>query len=133
MYLQEPVEIKVGEPYYDSIFTGPKRRLVEKQDTYQYIPLLSSLQSLLSDRSVMDQIEQCQHRFHKDGIMEDVCDAKCFSEHPLFSSDPLALQLIMFYDELELCNPLGTHVKKHKLAVVLYTHSSKAPFLTTHD
>ena len=27
----------------------------------------------------------------------------------------------MFYDELELCNPLGTHVKKHKLAVVLYT------------
>ena len=52
IYLQEPVEIKIGEPYYDSSFTGAKRRLVEKQDTYQYIPLLSSLQSLLSDPSV---------------------------------------------------------------------------------
>ena len=64
-----PVEIKIGEPYYDSSFTGAKRRLVEKQYTYQYIPLLSSLQSLLSDPSVMDEVEQCQHRVHTDGII----------------------------------------------------------------
>ena len=119
--LQEPVEIEVGDPYYTTIFTGSKRRLVQKRDTYQYIPLLSSLHTLLSDPSVMEQVEQCQHRVRTDGIMEDVCDGKYFREHPLFSTDPLALQLITFYDELELCNPLGTHVKKHKLAIVLYT------------
>ena len=61
LHIQEPVEINIGDPYYDSVFTGAKRRLVEKQDSYQYVPLLSSLRSLLSDPSVMDQVEQCQH------------------------------------------------------------------------
>ena len=69
----------------------------------------------------MDQVEQCQHRVQTDGNMEDICDGNHFREHPLFSTDPSTLQLIIFYDELELCNPLGTHVKKHKLAIVLYT------------
>lgn len=50
--------------------------------------------------------------------MEDFCDGKRFKSHPVFSNDPYALQII---DELELCNPLGTHVKKHKLAIVLFT------------
>ena len=34
---------------------------------------------------------------------------------------------IAFYDELELCNPLGTHVKKHKLGIVLFTLSNIHP------
>ena len=29
--------------------------------------------------------------------------------------DPLALQIMLFYDELELCNPLGSSTKVHKL------------------
>ena len=53
--------MKVGEPYYKAVFTGVKRRLIEKQDTYQYVPLLSSLHSLLSDPTVMDQVAQSQH------------------------------------------------------------------------
>ena len=89
LHIQEPVEINIGDPYYDSVFTGAKRRLVEKQDSYQYVPLLSSLRSLLSDPSVMDQVEQCQHYIRTDGIIEDVCDGKCFKEYPLFSTDPL--------------------------------------------
>ena len=50
-----------------------------------------------------------------------MCDGSVFQTHPLFSSDPSAVQIIAFFDELELCNPLGTHVKKHKLAIVLFT------------
>ena len=70
----------------------------------------------------MDQVVQCQHRVHTDG---DVCDSKCLREHPLFSTDPLALPLIMFYDELELCNPLGTHVKKHKVSGGIMRHLNR--------
>lgn len=44
-----------------------------------------------------------------------------FRQHPLFSNDPKALQIIAYYDEVEMCNPLGSHVKKHKLGVVFYT------------
>lgn len=97
---------------------GSKRRLIERQDTYQYVPLLPSLCSLLSDPSILDEVE---FRMRNDGVLEDVCDGSVFKEHPLFANDPYALQIIAFLDEIELCNPLGTHVKKHKLAIVLFT------------
>ena len=100
---------------------GAKRRLIERQDTYQYVPLLPSLCSLLSDPSILDEVQQCQFRIHNDGVLEDVCDGSIFKEHPLFAYDPYALQIIAFLDEVELCNPLGTHFKKHKLAIVLFT------------
>lgn len=38
-----------------------------------------------------------------------------FRNHPLFSRDPTALQLFLYYDEVELANPLGSKTGKHKL------------------
>ncbi len=52
--------------------------------------------------------------------MEDFCDEELFKQHPLFSRDTSALQIIAYYDEVELCNPLGSHVKKHKLGIVFF-------------
>ena len=64
-----PEEIKIGEPYHHSIGTGVKRRLVEVQDSYQYVPLLTSLQALLSDSSVLEEIYQLPSRVHTDGLI----------------------------------------------------------------
>lgn len=50
-----------------------------------------------------------------DGEMMDFCDSVQFKEHPLFSQDPHALQIILYYDDVEFCNPLGAYRKKHKL------------------
>ena len=44
-----------------------------------------------------------------------------FKTHPLFSVDKSALQIVTYYDKLELCNPLGTHVKQHKLGIVFFS------------
>ena len=126
-------KIRIGEPYHSPSFMGAKRRLIERQDTYQYVPLLPSLCSLLSDPSILDEVQQCQFRIHNDGVLEDVCDGSIFKEHPLFAYDPYALQIIAFLDEVELCNPLGTHFKKHKLAIVLFNsrqYSSQASLIT---
>ena len=120
-FLQEPEELKIGDPYHTARFTGPKRRLIKTYDSYQYVPLIPSLRALLSDPSVIDEIEQCPSRVRNDGVLEDFCDGEVFKTHALFSSDPSALQIVAFYDELELCNPLGTHTKKHKLGIVLFT------------
>ena len=38
-----------------------------------------------------------------------------FKTHPLFSVCPTALQIFLYYDDVEVCNPLGANVKKHKL------------------
>lgn len=95
--------------------------MTEKWDTYHYIPLFSSLKQLLIDDTVIEQIEQCSSRIRSDNKLSDFCDGTRFSSHELFSQDPYALQIIAYYDELEVCNPLGSHVKKHKVGIVLYT------------
>lgn len=45
----------------------------------------------------------------------DICDGDLFKGHPLFVTDSLALQFIIYYDELEVANPLGSSKEKHKL------------------
>ena len=53
-----------------------------------------------------------------DNVMEDFCDGKIYKDHPLFSQDKSALQIMLYYDEVELCNPLGSRVKVHKLGML---------------
>lgn len=50
-----------------------------------------------------------------DGILGDYCDGECFHNNPLFQENPCAFQIQLYYDELEVCNPLGSKAKKHKL------------------
>lgn len=47
--------------------------------------------------------------------MNDFCDGEYFRSHSLFSKHRTALQIYFYFDELEVCNPLGSKAKKHKL------------------
>ena len=68
-------------------------------------------------------------RMHNNELLEDFCNGRLFKMHPLFSSDPHALQIIAYFDELEVCNPLGSHVKKHKLGLVFFSLGNIHPKL----
>ncbi len=35
--------------------------------------------------------------------------------------------MVAYYDEVELCNPLGSHVKQHKLGIVFYFLANISP------
>lgn len=52
------------------------------------------------------------HRTSSD-LMEDFCDGRAFAEHPLFSLHSNGLQVFFYFDELEVCNPLGSKTKLH--------------------
>ena len=58
-------------------------------------------------------------RGHKSssGLLHDFCDGKDFTTHLLFSVKADALQIFFYFDELEICNPLGSKVKIHKLGM----------------
>lgn len=47
-------------------------------------------------------------------VLGDYCDGTLFKQHPLFSREHRTLQIIFNY-ELEVCNPLGTSAKIHKI------------------
>ena len=86
---------------------------------------MQTLKRLLNDSTINEQIESPHNR--NDGLIEDFCDADLFKQHPLFSKDPFALQVIAHYDELEVTNALGSHVKKHKVGIVSFTLGNIIP------
>ena len=49
-----------------------------------------------------------------DGIIADFCDRNVCANHPLFSSDPKAIQIFLYYDDVAVVNPLGSKTSKHK-------------------
>ena len=103
-----------------------------KSRTFQYIPLLQSLQQLLSTdvlNSVInshrtqggntEQLENQQYRSLRDGIY--------FKENPFLSGDELKMCLTLYIDDFELCNPLGTSQKKHKLCSIDWVLNNLPP------
>ena len=50
-----------------------------------------------------------------DQIMRDVCDGSIFTTNSILCEDERALQLIAYYDEFTLTNPLGYRAKKYKI------------------
>ena len=75
---------------------------------------------MLKDSSIVEEIDNCSGRIRKDNRFEDFCDGAVFKQHPLFSTDSKALQIIAYYDDLEIVNPLGAYVKKHKVGIILF-------------
>lgn len=65
----------------------------------------------------------CGHKQHG-GVVADFCDSKHAASHVLWSSGEHALQIFMYFDELELCNPLGASRKIQKIGTILdfYLH-----------
>lgn len=49
------------------------------------------------------------------GMITTFRDGKKFTENELFMSCPKALQINFYYDDVEVCNPLGSKRKIHKL------------------
>lgn len=68
------------------------------------------------------------HR-HGGGVMVDFCDGVHYSSHPLFKNDPTALQIILYYDDVEVSNPLGSSATIHKLGLFYFTLGNLEPRL----
>ena len=56
-----------------------------------------------------------------DRFVSDYCDGTVYKSHPLCSSDSLTLEIFAYYDDVEVCNPLGSRAKKHMLGVYIVT------------
>ena len=64
----------------------------------------------------------CGHR-RTDGLLADYCDGSDFLCHPLYSREKNSLQIMIYYDDVEVCDPLG-HV-----CLFYYTIGNLSPYL----
>lgn len=55
------------------------------------------------------------------GSMYDFCDGVFFKSHPIFKEHPKALQFVLYYDDIEVANPLGSKAGVHKLGELYST------------
>uniref|UniRef100_A0A1X7V2N3 C2H2-type domain-containing protein n=2 Tax=Amphimedon queenslandica TaxID=400682 RepID=A0A1X7V2N3_AMPQE len=65
-----------------------------------------------------------QTHSHTDGFIADYCDGDLFRSHNLFCEKPNSLQIILYFDEIEVCNPLGAHSGLQKLGIETTLHGS---------
>lgn len=49
--------------------------------------------------------------------MKDYCDGTAYREHELFQNSEHALQIQMYYDDIDVCNPIGSKSTIHKLGI----------------
>ena len=101
-----------------------RRRLLSSESSFYYIPILSTLRQVLAREDVFGQISA--NRVESEEL-NDFCNGSAFKNHPLFTNYPNALQIIGYYDDMEVCNPLGSAAKTHKLGIFLFTISNLPP------
>ena len=73
--------------------------------------------------------------FSPPGILGDYCDGRQYQTHDLFSKDNHALQIMLYYDDVEVCNPIGSAATIYKLGKAFqtcsYSRSSKTQIMYT--
>ncbi|XP_048042264.1 uncharacterized protein LOC125265811 isoform X1 [Megalobrama amblycephala] len=53
-------------------------------------------------------------------VYNDFCDGSYYKNHPLFSKQPNALQIQLYYDDFESANPLGSKQGIHKIGAIYF-------------
>ena len=53
-----------------------------------------------------------------DGLLSNFYDGSDFNSHQLFQSSHPSLQVNLYFDDVEICNPLGSKAKVHKLGML---------------
>ena len=91
-----------------------------KVESYEYVSLKGSIKNLLEDESYQAQKKTDPYR-SEEGLVKDVRDGQYFKHNKYFQDNPDAVPILLFQDELELCNPLGSGKSKHKVNATYFT------------
>ena len=116
----QPVEVVLG--CHKVLKNGTFADVVAKG---YFLPFDASIASLLSMPDVWNDVTH-SHR-SSDSYMHDIGDGSFVNSSTLFSQNHRSLQIILNTDDLEIVNPLGSHVKKHKITVFYYTLANIPP------
>lgn len=72
------------------------------------------IQALFQNHDVVEEVTR--EVSPQTSWLTDLRDGEYFRNHSLFKRYPQALQVVIYHDELEVCNPLGSKNKVHKLS-----------------
>ena len=117
MKLIPPKEVLLWQEY--TVNNGVKRHI-----SY-YIPFDDNLRSFLSLPEIWREFQNSHSS--NNAYMHDICDGSFIRNHDLFLNHPQALQIILYTDDIEIVNPIGSHSSKHKLTMFYFTLANISP------
>ena len=91
-------------------------------DSFQYVPFIDVLKMVLSNTDVRQAINNEQPS--GDGILGSFIDGQYFKDHIFFKKYNNAIRIKLYYDEIEVVNPLGSKTGVHKQGVFYYQISN---------
>lgn len=115
--LTERARHKVYEKSFQFLPPKPIFRHLESKQLGYHVPLAQALTMLLQQEQIWKLV--CRKPRHSRKIMTDFADGQYLQSHDLMTKDTF-LQLVLYYDDLELQNPLRSN-KKHKLGMFYFT------------
>ena len=104
----------------------------EKQ-SFQYVPVLKSLQQLFDRSDFVDRVvenhkaQQTNRQHTEPQTYKSSQDGSHFQANSFLSGDELRILITLYVDDFEICNPLGTSRRKHKLCGIYWTLSNLPP------
>ena len=116
--LVKPTDIFLGHRA-DTARKNGQMTQVLMSDTCQYIPIIDTIRFLFSSEKMQSLYMESNKSI--DGKMPDYSDGAQFATHPLYSRYPDALQIQLYFDDVETTNPLGSKTKIHKMGAVYFS------------
>lgn len=92
------------------------------QSTCQYIPISESLEALFRNKNFNQKYFRFNSEKHEciEGEYRNFCCGDVHKNSPIFNEDPYSLQIQIFTDDFELCNPLQSKAGVHKICGVYF-------------
>lgn len=97
-----------------------------KADSFVYVPLLETLKRLLGHGDILAEVFK-PHCNSVGKRYEDFYDGEVFQNHPLFSLEPNALQVHLYYDDFGMVNPLRNKANSYKMAAFYFVLGNLSP------
>ncbi|XP_049450794.1 uncharacterized protein LOC125900072 [Epinephelus fuscoguttatus] len=88
----------------------------EKKHSFVYVPILDLLSKLLEKSEILQTLQTSSQR---EGHYSSFQDGEYFKENKLLTEE-LGVALGLYIDDFEVCNPLGTSKKKHKVCGIYW-------------
>ena len=101
---KEPVKIVLGR-HRQVCKRKNKKKIVEVEDSFYYVPILQSLQQQLLSPRVFQMVMNAEVQPRQEDVttLTDFSCGRLFNEHPLFSNDERAIKLLLYYDDVNVC------------------------------
>ena len=92
-----------------------KIQLCETKEEFIYIPIIiESLQQLLTNVKIAKMVFRV-NKEHNADVFYDIYDSMLYKNDGCFSGKNYTLELLIYHDDLGVCNPVGSKAGKHKL------------------